>query len=195
MRRLLLGLTCAAALCGTARRAEAWTVESIVSEGCHERITIDALQSVRKDLEIEAPSNPSRADLAFLSDVPFTFQPGTFDIATGALLVGIRDNDLKGRDPMDTPTLAEVHNGQPGQREHCLRRAPHDEPEGTPEALAACRAYIHEMLEHAVVNGFDCDAGEPDLDRRTLVDVQLAMAGSSSPDLPIFWVYLGRCGR
>ena len=77
------------------------------------------------------------------------------------------------------------------QREHCLRRAENDEPSGSEEALADCRASFIEAARHAILAGLGAD-GSPDLTRRTILDVQLPLTGAMRVQLPTFYVYLGQ---
>ncbi len=179
--------TCAAWPCV----AQAYTYESIVSDGCHERITSEALRRVRAELGLPRAADVGGQDEALLNDLPFEIENDVDDFDGASLLIGVRDNDLKGRHGIDSHELATVHGDPEGQREHCLRRGNQDEPGGSLEALEECKAYIAEMAKHAVEFGIG-DDGLPDRGLRTYVDVHLSLAGRVQASLPVFWVYMGQ---
>jgi hypothetical protein len=124
-------------------------------------------------------------DASLISEAPFTIDGDLRDIKAFAFLAGIRDNDLKGHAPTDTTSLATVHGNPNGQREHCLRRSENDEPNGTLEVIAECRAWIEELLDNAI------DAG-PDSSSRTRLAIYLAYSGEVDAMLPVFYVYMGQ---
>ena len=124
----LCGLSAVALLCVAAGHAAAYSYESAVGSGCHERITMGSLRLVRTQLPT-APVLPAGSDLtALISDLPFTLDPDMRDVSAASLLVGVRDNDLKGRGPAEVDQLAEIHGNPANQREHCLRAPGDDEP-------------------------------------------------------------------
>jgi len=181
----------AAASLVCAAPARAYTFESLVSDGCHEAITADALRRARTDLATAAPLPASADDRRWIHDVPFHLEDDMRDLGAATLLVGVRDNDLKGRHGLDTTDLPHIHGDPDAQREHCLRRPEQDEPDGSAAAVADCRAYIHDTAAHAIDTGLDA-AGYPDPARRTVIDVHLAIAGDASVPMPIFYVYMGQ---
>lgn len=170
--------------------AYAFSYESPVGAGCHERITSDALRAVRGELSTAAPIAPSAQETALISDLPFRLDDDMRELGGATLLIGVRDNDLKGRAGIDATDLATVHGHPDGQREHCLRRPDQDEPGGSAAALADCRRYIEENVLHAIAEGLDAH-GRPDPTRRTAVAVHLEIGGRARPTLPVFYVYLG----
>src|SRR6185436_1628682 len=101
-----------------------------------------------------------REELSLIKDVPFTLDDDMKDISSATLIVGVRDNDLKGRGPADTSQLAAIHGNPENQREHCLRNLGDDEPDGSVRALEACKAFIREKIVDAL-GGLDAN-GVPD---------------------------------
>src|SRR5258708_1749760 len=78
-------------------RAHAWAIGSQITEaGCHELIPADALRSVRARFTTAPPLTPSRDEAAMIAAVLFA-PPADFvnDLGGMALLLGVRDNDLK----------------------------------------------------------------------------------------------------
>jgi hypothetical protein len=171
-------------------RAHAYTISSAVSEGCHERITGEALRRVRGELETAAPLPTTRNERALIADLPFEVADDMDDLGGATLLAAVRDNDLKGRQSVDLAQLALVHGDPEGQREHCLRGPAHVEPNGSEAAVAECRAFMRERLEQAL-DGLD-EAGRPDPAKRTKLPLFLALRHRVEPALPTFYVRMGQ---
>jgi hypothetical protein len=187
------GLTAAVIISAAtlAPEARAYSYYSLVSDGCHERITTEALRTVRKTLPAAAPVPSTGDDEALIADLPFPLDDDMADIAAVTLLLGVRENDLKGLAGLDASDLSTVHGDPDGQREHCLRRPEHDEPDGSRLALEECRGFIRELARHA--SKFSPDASSrPDPARRTTLTVRLPMAGRVGAIVPAFWVYMGQ---
>ena len=110
--------------------AHAYTISSAITAGCHEKITTDALRAVRLDLATATPLPADENDRALITDLEFVPASDMTDLGGATLLVGVRDNDLKGRDSGDLSQLALVHGDPSAQREHCL-------PSQSPGASAA----------------------------------------------------------
>ena len=187
-RRGLSPLLCAAALVATtlsaAPAARAYTIASLVSDGCHEKIMTDALRAVRLELATAAPLAADRNDRALIDDVEFTPANDMTDLGGATLLLGVRDNDLKGRQATDLSQLALVHGDPAAQREHCLRGPDDKEPGGSAAALLDCRAFIRERIAEAL-GGLDA-SGAPDPANRTSLPVYLALrhrGGRGTSDL------------
>ena len=175
---------------GAARSARAYTVSTFVSDGCHEQITDGALRAVRLQAPTVAPPLTYDAvDRPLVDDLPFTL-PTDSDLATLALLVGVRDNDLKGRGSTDLEALALIHGDPTTQDEHCLRDLDDDEPDGTARAVARCRGFIlgrvGDALDHLAPDG------TPDAESRVGLPVGLAIRGEVTVALPGFYVRLGQ---
>jgi hypothetical protein len=172
------------------KSAAAYSYESAVSTGCHERITMAALRTLRTQITNAPAVVPDRNDLSLITDVPFTLEDDMKDIASTALIIGVRDNDLHGRGPTDVSQLAAVHGNPENQKEHCLRAVEDDEPGGSERALETCKAFIRGKLVEAL-DGLDAN-GVPDPARRVDLDVKLSLRGKVTASLPLFWVRMGQ---
>jgi hypothetical protein len=174
----LAGLACAVS---AATNAFAFSYETPFSDGCHERITTDALRTIRRDGR--APALPfSRDERALANDLPFSVADDLDDLAAVTLLIGVRDNDLRGRGPTDLETVAMLHGDDAVQREHCLRGSTQDGHAGTVAAVAACRAFIRGKFIEAI------DAADG---ARTGVKLVLAVRGQVTAPLPTLYVRVG----
>jgi len=174
-----------------ASSASAFSVSSAVSTPCHEPITMAALRNARALQPAAAPLTSSgRNDLAIVDDVPFGLDLDMRDLGAVSLLIGVRDNDLKGRDPNELDSLALIHGDPAGQREHCLRGPGDDEPNGSDAALRECRGFIREMFVDAL-DGLDGE-GRPTLDARLDTWVGLSLRGKVRVGLPRFYVRMGQ---
>ncbi|HVU52981.1 MAG TPA: hypothetical protein VHL80_20000, partial [Polyangia bacterium] len=187
--RAAAALAAVAALAAPAA-ARAYTVSTFVSDGCHEKITDGALRAARAADPDAAPALAiSRDDRAFVDDLPFELPAGS-DLAAVTLLVGVRDNDLKGRGSTDLQALALIHGDPATQDEHCLRDLDDLEPDGTSPAVARCRGFIlgrvGDALDHLAPDG------TPDAASRVALPVALAIRGETSVLLPGFYVHLGQ---
>jgi hypothetical protein len=165
-------------------------VSTFVSDGCHEQLTDDALRAVRAQRPGAAPVLAiDTGDRAFVDDLPLELPTGS-DLAAVTLLVGVRDNDLKGRGSTDLQALALIHGDPATQDEHCLRNLEDEEPNGTAPAVARCRAFILGRVTDAL--DFVAADGTPDPARRLALPVSLAIRGETSVLLPGFYVRLGQ---
>ena len=171
--------------------AHAYTYQSLVSDGCHERLAVTALRSVRKSLPANAPSvAPNADDTALIHDIPFDLDADVRDLSGASLTIGVRDNDLHGNGPNELDSLAQIHGNPANQREHCLRSATEDEPNGTLQALEDCKGFIREKV-NAALDGLDAN-GVPDPNKRTSFEVSLQFRKKTTVSLPAFWVEIGR---
>jgi hypothetical protein len=189
MRTLLAG---AIVLCLLPRGAQAWSIGyPLETHGCHEPITADALRNVRMLLTTAPPITPTREEAAMIDEVQFT-PPDDFtgDLAGMALLLGVRDNDVKGKNITSSLDLTEVHGNPMNQDEHCIRSEADDGPAGEQSAMTACRTFIRERAT-AALDGLDA-TGAVDPTNRIPLDVYLQVSGSRSPPLPLFYVQMGR---
>jgi hypothetical protein len=117
--------------------------------------------------------------------------PGDLDdLGAVTLLLGVRDNDLKGRQSNDVTELALVHGDPALQREHCLRGSDDDEPGGSQSAVAACRDFIRERVGQALA-GLDA-RGAPDPANRTSLSVYLALRHRVDAPLPTYYLRIGQ---
>ena len=172
------------------RLADAYTISSAITAGCHEKITTDALRAVRLELTSAAPLPADRNERALIDDLEFTPAGDMTDLGGATLLVGVRDNDLKGRDSMALSQLALVHGDPSAQREHCLRNSHEKEPGGSATAVLDCRAFIRERIAQALV-GLDATS-TPDLAQRTSLPLYLSLRHSVDALLPTYYVRIGQ---
>jgi hypothetical protein len=191
---LLSALTAAALFLGwfatEPRLAFAYTISSPITTGCHEKITTDALRAVRLELATAAPLPANSNERALIDDLEFTPAGDMTDLGGATLLVGVRDNDLKGRDSMALSQLALVHGDPSAQREHCLRNSHEEEPDGSANAVRDCRAFIVERIGEALA-GLDATS-TPDLADRTSLPLYLSLRHGVNASLPTYYVRIGQ---
>lgn len=188
--RVLLAAGLAGWLIVPAAAAKAYTIASAISDNCHEQITSEALRSVRGQLSTAGPLKANADERALINDLTFDAPSDLDDLAGVTLLLAVRDNDLKGRHAADLSQLALVHGDPDGQREHCLRQPDHQGPNGSRDAVEACRGFIRERFAQAL-DGLD-EASQPDLGKRTELPVYLALRHRVKPKLPTFYVRIGQ---
>jgi hypothetical protein len=171
--------------------AHAWAIGSQLDEtGCHEPITAAALRAVRARFDTAPVIPPSRDEAALIADAVFAPPPDLVDDLAGmALLFGVRDNDLKGIDPLSSLDLIQVHGNPQTQDEHCIRGPGDDGDTGDAAAIAACRAFIASTAT-AALDGLDA-TGRVDPERRTELALYVAIRGRVTPMLPLFYVKIG----
>ena len=168
----------------------AYTVSSVLTPGCHEDMTSEALRAVRPDVPAAVPMAPTHDEQALIDDLQFNVADDMRDLAAVTLLLSVRDNDLKGRSSDDLTQLAEVHGNPDNQDEHCLRSEGQDEPGGSEAAVTACRAFIRGRVAEAI-DGLDA-SGLPDPALRTALPVHLALRGNIDAILPTYYVRVGQ---
>ena len=164
--------------------------ESVVSDGCHERITMDALRRVRSELPGAGLVAPNADERALIDDMPCELDSDMRELGAVSMLLGNRDVDLLGNAPNDLSELAPIHGDPNRQDEHCLRSAGDDEPTGSETALQRCRDGIAARAR-ASLNGLD-GSGVPDPGRRQTIEVFLELRGSVDAALPTYHVEVGR---
>jgi hypothetical protein len=171
--------------------AAAFQTESAATDGCHEKLTTRAWNSVREELpETTAPLASRGDDAALIADVPFSVPSSMEHIGGVTLLLGVRDNDLKEHGPTDLKNLAPEASDPKTQHEHCLRAPGQDEPGGSAEAVESCRNYIRDMLLSSL-DGLD-EQGMPDTRKRETLKVSLAIRDEIDVEVPKFFVRAGR---
>ena len=162
-----------------------------MGEPCHERLASESLRAVRIALPDAARrTEPDANEQALIDDLPFSIDEDIADVAGATLLLAVRDNDLKGRGAEEVDQLAGIHGDPDGQREHCLRRPEHDEPDGSQLALEECKSFLRERFAAALA-GLDA-GGAPDAANRVDLEVTLAVRGNIDASLPAFWVRIGQ---
>ncbi len=185
-----LGAILSLAGLATTESAHAYTIANAFSSGCHERITSDALRAVRKELPTAHPLAANDDEKALIGDLQFKPDSDMDDLGGATLLIGIRDNDLKGRGSGDLSQLAAVHGNPDGQAEHCLRSLEQIEPGGSEAAMRDCRAFVHQKIADAL-DALD-PAGDVDDTKRTILPLHLSLRGSVDASLPTFYVLMGQ---
>ncbi len=188
--RIALALTAAALVSATTGSARAYSYESAVSAGCHERITMGALRAVRLQLASAPIVAPDRPLTSLISDLPFTLDADMKDVSAAAFVIGVRDNDLHGRGPTEIDQLATIHGNPENQKEHCLRSIGDDEPDGSVRALEACKAFIRGKVVEAL-DGLDAN-GLPDASDVVDIDLTLSLRGRVTASLPRYWLRMGQ---
>jgi hypothetical protein len=128
--------------------AGAFTLETAFTSGCHEELTLSALE---RGGWPGGRTPPAATDLhrSLQQNLPFRTPEGA-DPWTLSLLIGVRQNDLHGAAPWRLPEMVKVHQQDALQAEHCLRQSGQDGPAGDGEALAQCRAFILSELKLAL---------------------------------------------
>jgi len=171
--------------------AHAYTIQSEATKGCHEKVTREAWQNARAAFpETTAPLTATGDDQPLIDDLPFDVPRSLRDIGSATLLLGVRDNDVKQHGPNDLENLSPVASDPALQPEHCLRAPDQDEPNGSRDAVQACREYIRSQLI-AALDGLDA-AGKPDAQNREKLSVALAIRGTTDVWVPAFFLHAGR---
>ncbi len=186
MKSRVIVATLAGVLCASSGAAHAFEIESLITTGCHERITTDALALSGWPGD-QTPPPPSETDRRIIEDLPFHLGSQYHDAWSMALVVGVRDNDLRGYGPTDVAELVNVHNDPNGQADHCLRSREDDGAAGDQTALAECKEFIMEQLALAVGS-----SAQTDLDVPTRVKVSLSFRGRVTIELSRFAYHTGR---
>jgi hypothetical protein len=171
--------------------ASAFTIETPATQGCHESLAIAGYRRVQEEWpETVGPLASRGDDDALIADLPFKVPRSLRSIGPVALLLGVRDNDVKEHGATDLKNLTSAASEPAGQAEHCLRSIEQDGPDGSRQAVEACRAYIRETLLSAL-DGLD-DAGHVSNDKRETFKVSLAIRDEIDVDVPLFFLRAGR---
>ena len=170
-------LACALA---ASRPAGAWSIDTSVTYGCHERWSQDALDAAGY-----------AADPPALGDDRLLFESVDFDtsyldrnIYALSLALGARSVDVGGVACTDLARLVGVQNDPDAQDMHCERSRVQDGEEGDAAAAESCR----EALRREALIAFE--AAGPD--EREDVTVNLLYQGSRQVPLSRFYFHMGR---
>ncbi|MGB0678447.1 MAG: hypothetical protein ACPGUV_02150 [Polyangiales bacterium] len=170
----------------------AFEIDSIATTGCHEQITLRALERVGWPGGAEAPPLDRRMRLV-ARDLALRVPGSKANLWRLALSIGVRFNDLRDSETLDLPRLSRLHSDPLRQDEHCLRAPGDDGPAGDRSAIEACRAFIEAQILAAHSFG---QVAPPtvgiDLQRTESVPVALAFQGAVNLDLPRYAFRLGR---
>lgn len=172
----LTGAVCAG-LASVPTTAHGFSTESAVRHGCHEQITVAAVESAGWPGGVQPPA-PDETTRRILDDTAFELPAGIRDPWSVSMLLGNRHVDLRGHERSDFVALAHEAAKPDRQPEHCLRKPEHDGEQGNVEALAACRAWILEQIGLALgsgseVNLYATEEHEVVLDFRGPIDIAL----------------------
>jgi hypothetical protein len=170
--------------------ARAYTIETHFTAKCHEKLTAQALRTTRLQLEMAPTPRATDDERALIDDLQFAPDQDMKDLAGATLLVGVRDNDLKGYSQDDLSVLSAIHGNPDNQREHCLRGPDQKEPGGSAAAVADCRAFIRGRVLEAF-DGLDA-TGRPDLSKRTSLGLHLSLRGHVDALLPTYYLRIGQ---
>ncbi len=170
--------------------ARAYTIETHFTAKCHEKLTAQALRTARMELQMAATPRATEDEQALIDDLQFAPDDDMKDLAGATLLIGVRDNDLKGSSQDDLTILSAIHGNPDNQREHCLRAPDQNEPGGSAAAVADCRTFIRGRILGAL-DGLDA-TGRPDFAKRTSLGLHLSLRGHVDALLPTYYVRTGQ---
>ncbi len=175
------------ALAYLSREARAFEIETPVSEGCHEELTLTAARDAGFPAFAMAPA-PTDEQRRAMNDLVFGLPND--DPWSLALFIGVRSNDLKDNAPTNLDGLFHVHDDPETQDEHCIRQPEDDGSAGDVTAIAACRAYIIAELEAGglLADTVDLMGTEP-------VRSYFRFRGRFTIALPTFAYHLGRAAH
>jgi|GEM_PF-855710 len=162
MRSRIPILALAALAWGQALPARAYTVQTGLTEGCHERITAEAFIAFLDDpawAEVVVPDDDRWRKLAkpldqWLLDEALIQEelPDAPLFVLFSVIVGVRDPDTHGRSASDLAMQRSIHaDPRPeAQYVHALRAPQDDEPEGSQAAVRGTRASIRRSFFDSV---------------------------------------------
>ncbi len=182
---LLLATFALTVLC--AARADAWQIEDVIHQPCHERISQAALDRVGY---VQDPPSLSGDDARLRDNVDFNASRYDANLYALSLVIGVRNADTHGGASFSFGNNATAANAPDDQRAHCLRTASQDGAEGDAAAVADCRAWIESLYWQAL--GSLDKSGDVSPDARTEVTVATEFQGSVSYRLSGLYYYGGR---
>ncbi|MBX3273246.1 MAG: hypothetical protein KF729_23480 [Sandaracinaceae bacterium] len=143
------------------RSAQAFAIGSTVSEACHERITLDALEAA-PPFDLTPVDVPDAAWWRLAGHYARTLDAAREPTSGAARLVlttavlGVRSPDLGELGLVHIHNLREIHLLDERQVNHFLRRNDQDGDEGGAAAIADGRAHILALIE-ASARAYDAD--------------------------------------
>ena len=188
MRRtlVLLSFAFSVAVAVVPGDAFAFQIETPITYGCHEKVTVEARRTAGFPDAAQAPE-PTEDQRRASMDLTFTLPADDGDLWSMTLLVGLRSNDIKDYQLIDPGGLVNIHDDPEDQPAHCIRRITDDGEAGDASALAACRMFI---LGELAAGGLFEDS--IDLAAVETVPMYLAFRHRVTVDLPRFAYRLGR---
>jgi MYXO-CTERM domain-containing protein len=182
---LLLATFALTALC--AARADAWQIEDVIHQPCHERLSQAALDRVGY---LQDPPPLTGDDARLRDNVDFKASRYDANLYALSLVIGVRNADTHGGASFSFGNNATAANAPDDQRAHCLRTASQDGPAGDAAAVADCRAWIESLYWQALAS-LD-ENGDVSPDARTEAIVATEFQGSVSYRLSGLYYYGGR---
>lgn len=152
--RARLALLVAVGILAAAGPGAAFEVGSLVTDPCHERITIagyllTTLDIPRDRVEVPPPGPWLEVAQAFAARFRVTTADDVELFFLHSLILGSRANDTDGHSTLDLSALRQLHLYPEGQYEHCLRTADDDGEAGNVAAVAGCRRVVLAHLDES----------------------------------------------
>lgn len=170
-----------------AASANAWQIEDVIHQPCHERLSQAALDRVGY---VQPPPRLAGDDARLRDNVDFKATRYDANLYALSLVIGVRNADTHGGASFSFGNNATAANADDDQRAHCLRTKSQDGPEGDAQAIADCRAWI-ESLYWQALESLD-ESGNVSPDERTEATVATEFQGSVSYRLSGLYYYGGR---
>src|SRR6185503_16415346 len=101
--------------------AFAFQIETPITAGCHEKITIEAVRRQPGFPDLTLAPVPTEDQRRAREDLTFTL-PAEHDVWTMTLLIGLRSNDIRDLQLVDVAELVHIHDDPADQPAHCIRR-------------------------------------------------------------------------
>ncbi len=155
-------------------------------KACHQGITTEAFDGAAWPTGATPPELEARYKL-LIDDLSIDVAPRVRNFWVMSALIGNQYSDQGPYDLKDLVSLAQFGAAPNGQRDHCLRSAHDDGPDGNAKALAACKAYIVEQIGIALGT-----AEVPDLAARETVRLHLVFSGQTDVPLNRYAFHLGQ---
>ncbi|MBN2531127.1 MAG: hypothetical protein JXR76_32380 [Deltaproteobacteria bacterium] len=138
------------------QRAEAYYIDTGVSDPCHEKMTAEMLLNFLEkypDVAMDIPLPESNlwemyADAIF-EKFQFPKLHPSQKYFISSLLIGTRWPDEHGRSVTSLASLYDTHGDPDDQQEHFLRRLEHDFDTGNVVAMSAAKDFIHARIDKA----------------------------------------------
>lgn len=173
--------------------ARAFTIETVITAGCHEMLTTEALAALGPgpdgiDLYTTIPLDDRTRRLRDALGIAIAQDLGFVGMS---MVAGVRWNDLMGADPLDTVDLHLVHTSDTPTHMHCIRSDRDDGPAGSARAIQRCRQFIVGEIAsaRAASPGGDLWAG---LDALVTVPEYLEYVGTTEVEYAAVGFHLGR---
>jgi len=138
------------------RAASAYYIDTGISEGCHEEMTLrvlsDFLAGTDAFADVELPADhrwQQYADAVF-AGLSLNFDTVEEEYVAVSILIGTRWPDEHGRSVTSLSALYATHGDPSDQHEHCLRAVEEDGSSGDATALSRARAFLDDEVATAM---------------------------------------------